>query len=415
MLENSVRTINESFICRFSSSETPPCTTDESYEAVRASEGITQDHHARYYNQLVVKIAGNMHCGEDDEACPYTLNSLCVGSTTHVEPPEQAAATMSCFSTWRNPGTHWQPNGLPVSLYGDREEPDLTAFGGNRNTTFGPCQGGFTQEVETLDPNGGTNDWDGDSGTSFAAPSVTSIAALTREACAPFWGSPLDARFLRSLLRTAAWGGNPDGDWRYSTPVPTWVANSDRKDGAGMLLASGAIEFCGEGPLPDGGTGGGWFPVDLTNGGPMPGSTSSDYQGNNYIPPGGADYYPVPPPTSGPDARVGQLLWTSPPSLDAGARIRFTLSWDSCATDPSGDAPASLPVDFDLFLVNVTTDEIVYGSQSIDDNNEGFDVILTEDSSDYEVWMNWPETSTSGCEGAGLEPIGWTVRYWTQT
>jgi hypothetical protein len=66
--------------------------------------------------------------------------------------------------------------------------------------------------------------------------------------------------------------------------------------------------------------------------------------------------------------------------------------------------PSSVATDFDLFLLNRTTNSYVYASQSIDDNSEGFDVILPSDG-DYEVLLEWP-SGNAGCGGT-KEPISW--------
>lgn len=54
-----------------------------------------------------------------------------------------------------------------------------------------------------------------------------------------------------------------------------------------------------------------------------------------------------------------------------------------------------------------------YGSQSIDDVNEGFDVIIqgSDVSSSaatdaLEIWMSWPSGSTA-CAGGTMDEIAW--------
>ncbi len=299
-----------------------------------------------------------------------------------------------------------------------REEPDLTALAGDTYGFSGACAGHSHQTVRVLevDPNSYSN-WDGDTGTSFAAPAVTAMAALAREACAERWGDPLDARFLRSLLRTAAWGGNPGGDWRYSTPLdpndPTILAEKDRKDGAGMLLADGVMEFCTTGGAQ--GTEGGSGSLDLSEDEDFPG-TNGDYPDAGWTPPGEDPAMHVMDYSVSPEMVVdlnNKLLWHSEDALDAGTRFRATFSWDSCPLDVTGDAPANRAVDIDLFLVNADTGWIAYASQSVDDVNEGFDVTLPEgpERGHYELWIAWPEGSEA-CGGGSFEPYGWTLRWW---
>lgn len=69
--------------------------------------------------------------------------------------------------------------------------------------------------------------------------------------------------------------------------------------------------------------------------------------------------------------------------------------------------------DFDLYLYNQSAGRYVFGSQSLDDNNEGFDVVVPEDG-DYLVFLAW-STEPSKCFGAPdriahdlifLDPLG---------
>jgi hypothetical protein len=51
------------------------------------------------------------------------------------------------------------------------------------------------------------------------------------------------------------------------------------------------------------------------------------------------------------------------------------------------------------FLYDRTQGEYRYASQSNDDNNEGFDVVIDPSQrGDYEVWLAWPE-GAQGCNG----------------
>ena len=82
----------------------------------------------------------------------------------------------------------------------------------------------------------------------------------------------------------------------------------------------------------------------------------------------------------------------------------MTWSWDGCALSDTGFAPAGVSVDFDLFLYSPTLG-YVWGSQSLDDNNEGFDyTIPAGEGGRYQVILAWPDGST-GCEtGSTTEP-----------
>jgi hypothetical protein len=64
-----------------------------------------------------------------------------------------------------------------------------------------------------------------------------------------------------------------------------------------------------------------------------------------------------------------------------------------------------------LFLLWQSGGAYVWASQSLDDSNEGFDYTAQAgESGTYELWLAWPEGSTS-CEDTNLEPIGvsWIV------
>src|SRR5690606_13339155 len=92
-------------------------------------------------------------------------------------------------------------------------------------------------------------------------------------------------------------------------------------------------------------------------------------------------------------------------------RIRASISWDTCVSEPSGTR--TVGTDFDLFLYNASQQRYVYGSQSIADVEEGFDVTLWQEAGDgeYEVIIAWPEGS-SGCNGPVLDGTGgWSIRW----
>ena len=164
-----------------------------SYPTAAEWEGITQDYFARVYDMTIVKAAGNDNCTFTQEACPWTLNSVCVGSVN-------STLTMSCFSSHNNPGTETE------MFDSDREEPDLMALGGDSTECVAP-----SDELVCTAVDESTDAWEGARGTSIAAPAVTSMLTLFRQACEPNHGSRFSQRAMRALLRTAAYGGNPDG------------------------------------------------------------------------------------------------------------------------------------------------------------------------------------------------------------
>lgn len=103
------------------------------------------------------------------------------------------------------------------------------------------------------------------------------------------------------------------------------------------------------------------------------------------------------------------------PSISAGSRIRATISWDACP----GEIPALVAVpavDVDLFLLSVDSvvgshyeGTWVIGSQSVKDNNEGFDYEIPSQGA-YAVVAGWPMNDNTGCDGAATESFGYALR-----
>jgi len=361
LTKNDVTTANESWGC-----------TPLGAGTAATVEGIPEDWYARNFGISIFKSAGNDPGGT---ACPFTLNSICVGGTN-------TAHAMSCFSSWMNPTAAGKPT--------DREEPDITALAGDASERCSfPL--GQVEVMEVGNPTG----WVGSDGTSFASPAMAGFAALLKEAC----GGNLDQKLVRVIMRNAAWPRNPLG-WRYSTPKPSF----DHKDGGGGPIAEAAVAFC--------------HPT-----GPGPNNTSGEDPGDLGHGDKGPDGRPPPdgPPPGEKDKRRSS---TAPGSSDgrlyntffqvklrAGNRIRVSFAWDSCPASTSGTAPASVETDYDLFLYNEDTHTYVYSSQSFDDSTEGFDVTAPTDGN-YTVYYAWPD-GAKGCGGSGFEPFAWAITWWT--
>ncbi len=373
--------VNESWGCL------PNTTMGCDYEDAAITwdmEGVTQDYFARFYDMVVVKAAGNNEaCGQDEEACPFTLNSICVGNAYHD------ASGMDCTSTDDNPGQDTQNE----SFAQDREEPDVTAFGGV--LAFSTCSESSTCVAEV-----GTEDgWVAGFGTSMAAPVITSMIALFREACEPNYERRITQREMRMLIRHAAIGGNPSHT-AYSTPRP----NLDQRDGGGFLMAADLMGHCE--PPEEGGDY--LFNLDEDGAGGAPPSGNAPYQSGwdpagetqSFVQP--LDFNYTPPSTRD----WGYLIedW----DLDEDDRVRATLVWDACAAQDTGDAPLSVSVDFDLFLYRKDGGgSYVWASQSLDDNTEGFDYTVPEgEGGEYSLIMMWPLNSEN-CEGGSNIPIAW--------
>lgn len=353
-------------------------TTNETFGCEEYTVGPVEDYYQLTNEELlVVRSAGNDPIG--GRACEGTSNSLCVGSS--FEDPF-SGHTISCFQSDLNPSMS------------DREEPDLVAGGGEDPA----CAPSSSIDVLVADPRVDCC-WAGSNGTSFSAPSATAIVALHRERCEPDLG-PLSGRQLRATLRTMSYRANPDGELRYSTPK-----QFDYEDGAGLLTA---FTWCGSG-AEDGWTVGAQDQsIDLSTGTSMPGGETA-YTPGEPRETGGVAYPLYTSPTDA--SRVGLQVGALEGKRDSV--VRWSLSWDGCISTPEAVGAASPAVDYDLFLYNRTTNTYIYGSQSIDDVNEGFDVIIQ--SSDlsspkatdvFEIWVSWPSGSTA-CGGGTMDEIAW--------
>lgn len=344
-------------------------TTNESFGCLTSDgpvDGITQDYYARYFGISVLKSAGNG--GSDSFACRHSLNSLCVGATD--------GSAMASFSSSKNPP-------LLKGKPSDREEPDIVALGVG---------------VDVLNVFGGTTDWTVNDGTSFSAPAMAGFVALLKEAC----GGSIDQRLVRAMMQNGAWPKNPDSH-PYSTPAP----GVDYRDGSGGLVANAALLFCG--------IGGGGGPsvkakpinVDLNGGDPLPKGPSKYEPGK---PPGSEGQSLTPPGPS--DGRRGGRYFAL--HLKPGNRVRATFTWDSCPAAVSGAAPAAVATDIDIFLYNRTANRYVFGSQSLDDSSEGYDVTISaaEGEGDFELYYAFPQKST-GCGASTVEPAAWAVTWWS--
>jgi hypothetical protein len=191
---------------------------DQGAEVVNASygwcPGTTQmddidrafDHYARARNRLFVVAAGN-----NMPACPFDFvdspakgwNVLSVGAYNDHNDSNWSNDEMADFSCWENPDS---PNW-------DREKPEVVAPG---------------VEIEGIGLNGQlVTDPDQNSGTSFAAPQVTGLAALLtdRHSSLNTWPEASKAIIMASATH------NIEGP----TGIPS---GQDLRDGAGGINAA---------------------------------------------------------------------------------------------------------------------------------------------------------------------------------
>jgi hypothetical protein len=371
------RWVNESYGCT------------DAVGSLSPTDGAVQDYYSRVHNFFITKSAEND--GPQSMASPSTWNSVVVGGVDNER-------ELSCFSSTDNPY-------VGTNSYVDREEPDVVAYAGQVSPSF-QCQGpSEVDSVRVADP-ASTIATDDVVGTSFAAPAVLGIAALVQEYCSTL-GKSWNSVEHRAVIRTAA-TTNVDG-WAYSTLPEGNSQQVDHKDGAGLVFADFAIRFC-DNPAPGGNENWGVTGELL--------KPASDGQTSGL--PNAAPEYPNTPPGEAqtqdqqlnPGGQTGYRwkdLWDGVPmTLQPGARVRATFSWEACVTTASPTAARTL-TDYDLFLYNRTLDEGLYASQTDDDVNEGFDVIIPAGwGGDYDLILVWPDGS-NGCGGTDRTALAWYV------
>jgi hypothetical protein len=93
-----------------------------------------------------------------------------------------------------------------------------------------------------------------------------------------------------------------------------------------------------------------------------------------------------------------------------GERLRVVVSWDACPPSVWGNAaPSPVATDYDL-LLHHETEGWLFTSQSLDDNNEGFDFYFgTADAGLVTVYLSWEDgASASSCNGQ-FERVAWAI------
>lgn len=342
---------------------------------------------------FIARGAGNsaMSSGNATVACEATANSLCVGATILDH-------TLACYSNWKNP---WNHSNVPDTL--DREEPDVVAVGGDVGTGCAGNPVNSDNAVSVASHSSTDSTWTTGSGTSFSAPTITAMAALLREECAD--ANDWTDRVLRAIFRTGAHAYNPYGT-RYSTPNNDGV---DGRDGGGWASANDISIFCD----PGSNAGEDIFQLDTGDGTTIDGELGRydpDSPVENLEPTNSEDWRAFTDPGSGRVYHVIKYL----PAVSVDYRIRATISWDACpAVNVYWTAAAR---DIDLFLLKVDSvmgnsyeGTWVTGSQSVSDNNEGFDFKVTS-ADDYLIVAGWAAGDNVGCEGSDTEPFGWAAR-----
>lgn len=358
---------------------------NESHECLDAGlDGLVQDYHSRVSDMLITRAAGNKHhVNNSAKACPATFNSLCVGGVDHE-------GEMSCFSSRGNP------------TLSDREEPDVMAYAGQMVSCAPP-------EEDSVIIAGTSSDIDiyASQGTSYASPAMLGMLMKAQAYCADR-GIFLDSVGLRAIARTAGWAANPDG-WHYSTPKLGY----DHADGTGIVFTSVLRDFCAP-------------PKEVEEGfeyGIATDTIEPRSDGKDTPLPNAAPAYPDSPPqahlldqtlvptSSTPGYRWLDLWDAAPLELLVGDRLRVSFSWDACVVEGSGGTYSNTPnTDYDIFLYNLDRNEGLYASQSNDDVNEGFEVVIPSGwGGRFALLLIWPEGS-QGCGGIDRTALTWVVK-----
>jgi len=261
----------------------------------------------RFYDNMVinqyrtvVKSAGNRGGGDNDVTSPgLAYNVITVGNFDDRNTTNWSDDVMYSTSSFNN----------PISTRGDRVKPEVAAPGTNINstTTASPWTGGIG------------------SGTSYAAPMVTGVAALLiqRNSSLAVWPEAIKAILMTTAVH------NIEGDARLSN-----------KDGAGGIAADRADDVAR-------GVNGNW----------------------------GAESYSCSTPTAHDVATI---------SLTGGQRTRATIAWDN---DPNYSSYASQPgADLDFQVIN-PSGSVVASSASYDNTYEIVDFTPTTTGS-YKLRVN---------------------------
>ncbi|MEM6792030.1 MAG: S8 family serine peptidase [Myxococcota bacterium] len=353
LVQEGVTTVTESFAC---------------LSAAQGADGLAQDYYARFEDLTVVRASGVNNGTRNGNLTNWGCkpsNSICVGGMN-------AAGGLDFFAPTDNPSVSES-----FAVFSDREEPDVV---------------GLSIDADVVDV-ATTTQWQKRDGTSYAAPSIAALAALTKQFCG--FDNHLG---IRALLMTGAWDFNPVDD-AYTMP-PTTISE-DGRDGAGSPTADNVIKFCGLEPFDN--VGGGLFTINV----------------------GGGDSTPAPPWISTADPGINPDLPVAPAGLDdptaewrqkpvaflesvaPGARVRVSMAWDSCPTTPLGYGYTDLSIDLDLFLVDYDTEEVLVSSRSFDNNNEGFDIITPPDGEtrNLAVVVAFDPAAAQACNGVDNEPF----------
>jgi hypothetical protein len=270
------------------------------------NSGLIPDDFARFYDNMVLNRArtvvvaagnyGQWYCndernGSGNVASPaLAYNVIAVGDFNDKNTSGWAGDAMNPCSSWRDPN----------SLNGDREKPEVAAPGTNIRTTT------------TSNPWVTPSSQPGVTGTSFAAPMVTGVAALLikRDSVLAVWPEIIKAIIMAAAVH------NIEGGLRLSEYDGVGGIDADRAD-------------------------------NVTRG------VSGNWDGQRY------------------DCSTPNPLDVTTMSLTGGKRTRVVIAWDNDpAYDPAYNSAVAWPgADLDLHVLSPSGSDIAY-SVSYDNTYE---------------------------------------------
>jgi hypothetical protein len=213
------------------------------------------------------------------------------------------------------------------------------------------------------------------------------------------------------VLRTAGYAANIDG-WNYSTlKWDQFDQQIDHDDGGGGVFLDVAARFCNQ-PNTSNEE---WGVLDAIRRPSGEGQTTNvpSLGGSPDIPPQRQDWDPGPGLTG---YRWLDLWADKTMTFPAGTRVRATFSWEACALskDPASTT-RTVTTDYDLFLFRKPSGgsdpgKAIYSSQTNDDVNEGFDVVVpSTDGGTYSLILIWPDGG-NGCGGNERTALSWYIK-----
>ncbi len=344
-------------------------------------------------------IAGTSSQEQQVTSC-IALNSLCVASTNAQGTYNSYTNDTFAQGTTENPFDPTQS--VQSRPHMDVERPDVVSEG--------------AEAVVANSQQSMLADWTTKSGTSFAAPVVTGLAAILAKKCQDN-GWPFSPELMRSIIRTGSpkkhtmvptsFPSYPYGGLagRYSGSRPDGGAPNVSRDyfvGVGIPDGDSLNLFCNPQSPPDCSVGCAGSSSG-SNLGTLPWQAipswmmSASHDSNGNVSPGNRGKGPL-KPTVSQYAKLASLG-----NLSSGSRVRATFSFSVC---PDASVQAMKPVptgDYDLVLCPLGQSCLAV-SDSFDDVNEGFDVILPgsgQTYSDVQMFVVRP-TGTGSCNTAQI-------------